>query len=687
MVVAIGLFSATGMALNSPMPEITATGMDTVAGSPTILTSSQTYANTQVIFEVAKPDGSSISIPAQTDASGVARAMFAGDNTKEAGIYGITAKFANNVSGGQLGSFVVLAGPVSTVNSKVSPADQVIGSVSDRAFVTVTLLDDYENPISGHDVRLISSSTGDLIENTSTNVTDVNGQITFSISSKQSGAVVYTAYDVTADVVLNGKAKVAYFDDNAQILSNNIPSNYSYAAFGNASGNVDHLSFENVPMIINPGENISFKVTAYDNSDQVVMNYGGTVHFSVEIGDVNYVAMPSDYTFTPQDLGSHTFSVALGFQRAGSYQLRVQDTGNQAVYGQFQFVVGNGGQQNSGTVTITSPISGTYSNSVQVISGTASPGAKLKVFDGEIELASVVADVSGMFSFTSGVLADGLHKFIVAEVNGVGTILFSSSVVEVNIDTSGVKISSVVIEPAGTVDAGSQVTVKLYTGAKLSKASMLLADNIYELTVDPEGFYVVQIPAPSEFGEYFLSFILKDESGNETRVDNQSKLVVGGQVTAPAYVADVFNLRATTDDRRVILTWDTVTQSTNPIQNYRVYMGFSPTDLTTAIDTFTSATTWYVPNLENGTEYTFAVVAVDNKSTVSAHFSNIVTATPNPPVVDTENPDVKNGLEGSEDLDKMKNDGSKTGPEILWLVLVSAIGGICYSETARRKKL
>ncbi|MFA6917314.1 MAG: Ig-like domain-containing protein [Candidatus Gracilibacteria bacterium] len=582
----------------------------------------------------------------------------------------------------------VTTGQVSKSGSEVSPENQVVSIFGEKAYVTVTLVDDYGNFVSGHSVRLISSTIGDVIENTTSEVTDSNGQTVFRVSSRQVGAVVYTAYDVTADVILDSKSRIAYFDDSDYVLTNNIPSNYSYAAnaSGNASGAVSKLSFEEVPEVINPGQNISFKLTAYDAADQVVVNYGGTVHFSVESGSQNYVTLPTNYTFIPQDLGSHTFSVALGFQQAGSYQLRAQDMGNNSVFGQFIFGVGNWNQQ-AGSITITNPISGNNNNNTQVITGVANPGAKLKIFDGEIELTSMVADLSGIFSFTTGVLADGTHRFTVAEVNDVGTILSTSPVVVVNINTTGVTISNVVVDPSTNVEAGSPITVKIYASGILSEASLLLANNTYPMAIDPTGFYSVQVSVPNEFGQYPLSFIVKDEVGNETMISNRLTLTVSGQTTLPEFVGDVSNVTASTDDRRVVLNWDVVTESTNPIQNYRVYIGSTPTELTTAIDTFTNVTTWYIPNLENGTEYNFAVVAVDTKGNISAHFSNIISATPNPLVIETTDPEVDLGLGGTGDLDHMKEDASKSGPEILWLVLVSALGGICYSETARRRKL
>jgi hypothetical protein len=279
-----------------------------------------------------------------------------------------------------------------------------------------------------------------------------------------------------------------------------------------------------------------------------------------------------------------------------------------------------------------------------------------------------------------------VHKFVAAEVNDIGTILSSSEPVEINIDTTGAKISAVTIEPGSAVDASSAVTVKLYANVKLSKASLVLANNIYDMTFDTNGFYYVKLAAPSEFGDYALGFKLTDDFGNQTSVDNQATLTVKGQLTLIEVVGDVTGLVATPEETRVVLNWVAPAESTNEIQRYRVYIGDSPTNLSSAIDTFTNATTWYIPNLSNGTEYYFGVVAMDAKGNISQHLSNITSATPNPIVINID-PSVDFGLEGEEDLGKMKEDASKSGPEVVWLILVSALGGIFYVQVAKRLKI
>jgi subtilisin-like proprotein convertase family protein len=72
----------------------------------------------------------------------------------------------------------------------------------------------------------------------------------------------------------------------------------------------------------------SFTVTAQDANGNVATNFTGTVHFT---SSDPHAALPADYTFTPADAGSHTFSAAL--KTAGSQSLTVSDSVNGSLTG------------------------------------------------------------------------------------------------------------------------------------------------------------------------------------------------------------------------------------------------------------------------------------------------------------------------------------------------------------------
>jgi hypothetical protein len=67
-------------------------------------------------------------------------------------------------------------------------------------------------------------------------------------------------------------------------------------------------------------------VTAWDRSGRVAPTYRGTVHFSCTDAAATF---PSDYTFTPLDAGTHTFSDGATLRTAGTKSITATDTWDQ----------------------------------------------------------------------------------------------------------------------------------------------------------------------------------------------------------------------------------------------------------------------------------------------------------------------------------------------------------------------
>ncbi|MEK7547954.1 MAG: fibronectin type III domain-containing protein, partial [Patescibacteria group bacterium] len=383
--------------------------------------------------------------------------------------------------------------------------------------------------------------------------------------------------------------------------------------------------------------------------------------------------------------GSHTFSLATNFKQAGIYTVKATDLSNSQVYGEQVFTVGEGGSSSSNSskkISIMTPVSGVVGNNVQVVSGMASPGARIKIFDNEISIATTNADASGNFSYTTGMLADGSHKIYVATVNDIDTIIDTSNIVDLTIDVSAPEISQVVFDPSSPVDPGTTVNVKAYIEEDLLKAQVIFTGNVYDMT-KAQGYYETAVVMPIDFGEYDLEFKMTDQLGNETSVKGEHKITVGvfGGKETPK---NVTNLTATPMDRKVILNWSAPENLL--VDHYRVHYGMSPNKMTEAVDTFTDSTTWYISNLQNGVNYYFAVVAVDVQGNTSQNFDKIVTAVPNPVVSGGTSPDVLYGYGGADAIKDMKKDASESGPEVLWLIIPALLGGFCYSVASKKKK-
>lgn len=673
-----GLFSPAVFAFS-------AFGLDTLAGHTTVLRTSEMPPRTDVTFEIRRPDGSVFNLPARTNDNGVALREVSDYHTRLAGQYGVRV-LSGGAANSQFRHFTVYPNRVSAERSSLTPSDQVVNSSTGTARFKVKLVDDYNNPIEGNKVRLISSSPGITVRDLSdSGRTNSRGEIEFTVSSASPGKVTYSAYDATSDVILESKARVVYMGTNSDILGENLFTSVLSANSGNSSGPISYFEFSGIPDRIISGDDISLTLTAYDAQDQKVSNYEGTVRFAVTSDNSVYASLPGDYQFKPADQGEHTFGLAFSFLREGIYDLEVRDINNPAVKGTTSLEVSAvTAAPLDDEIVINSPSPNTtYSTNVQVVSGTAPPGSDLRIFNNDVRIGETVADSDGNFTFTTGRLSDGSHTLYVATVNEVGTILDTSSTVDFSVKTTAAGIESVTIDPPGEISAGEVIKVSLLPTDSLSRATMLMADNMYVLTEAPDGTYEVSAPAPIEFGEYPIRFTLTDTLGNEETFSDEVVLRVGPsappEIERPGPVPD---LKAIPGDGRVTLEWSPPEVGADKVVHYRVFYGPAPHQLADAVDTFTDATTWYVPNLVNGETYYFAVAAVNVRGAMSESFDTVLPAIPTPPVVYV--PPAPDPEEEKIALEELEEDVSEVGPEMSWLILLALFGGIFYTKFSKR---
>jgi hypothetical protein len=652
-------------------------GTDTVAGYTTLLKSSNVGSGAQVTFKVEKPDHGVVELPASAGLDGLATLELFEFHTRQAGEYKVSAKMQGASNYGQVSVFEVLPGEVSEIASGVTPTEQVVRLGRDQGEVEVSLKDVFGNPIEGHMVELIPSRGTDEVS-AGTGVSNGQGRVNFALDSADSGVSTYSVYDLTVNKVLFERAKVVYFSSSEDIFGD------SKALIGHASGSssgpVAYLAFEDFPSSVTASDSLTFAVTALDQSNQVVTDYEGTVQFSIVSGDPAVVSLPSDYTFVPQDLGSHEFSLASLFTTAGVYTLQVTDDSDVAVFGTVPVTVAANTGSISDLVNVKNPVPGTYSNNVQVVSGTATPGTSLVVYDNNAEIGTATADTSGNFMFTTGLLDDGTHEIYVAIVNDAGVITASSTTVSIMVDTTAPKIDKVEMSPMVSVSAGADVEVKVFTESGLAQSTLEVDGKVYEMEDSEAGYYSSTVKAPMMQGSFPLKITLVDILGNNFVVSDEAVLTVGsGAALGTGLIGDVSGVVAYPGDHKVTLSWIPPT-SGGPVQFYRIYYGLSSNQLQYAVDTWDASTTWYIPDLKNNTEYFFAVAAVDNYGNTSAHMSNIVSSIPGT-VVDTNilPPDVWAGTAGGEQLQQMDSDVSDTGPEVLWIFLSAILGGIFYA--------
>ncbi len=209
----------------------------------------------------------------------------------------------------------VTASITGTANTTVNAAPQVATHFSVTApanvtngvpfNVTVTALDASNATVTGYTgtVHFTSSSAGTLPSDYTFTGGDA-GSHTFSVTLTTNGAQSITATDtVTASITGTGNTTV-----NA---APQVATHFSVTA----------------PASVTNGVPFNVTVTALDASNATVTGYTGTVHFTSSSAGT----LPSDYTFTGGDAGSHTFSVTLTTN--GAQSITATDTVTASITG------------------------------------------------------------------------------------------------------------------------------------------------------------------------------------------------------------------------------------------------------------------------------------------------------------------------------------------------------------------
>ncbi len=223
-----------------------------------------------------------------------------------AGTQSITATdTANAALTGTQSGIVVNAAAAVTLTVSDFPSPTTAGVSAD---VTVTLLDPYGNVASGYTgtVSFYSSDPQAGLPADYTFTAADAGQHTFTVTLYTAGLQTLGVFDVNNSALLSEQDGIEVDPAAASVLV--------------------VTGFPSPVVAGTPG---TFTVTALDPYGNVVTNYGGTLAF---YSSDPQGAVPDNYTFTPDDQGSHTFTATLF--TAGTQVLGAIDIQNLKVVGE-----------------------------------------------------------------------------------------------------------------------------------------------------------------------------------------------------------------------------------------------------------------------------------------------------------------------------------------------------------------
>jgi hypothetical protein len=285
--------------------------------------------------------------------------------------------------------FAPASGATSTITA--TPAS-ILANGTATATITVRLVDeDGFALVNGGDVVTIASTRG-----TVSNVADAgNGTYTATLSGTSAGAATISA-------TVNGNA----LTETATVTFEGTPSSLALTA----------------PATAIAGEPFAITVTARDAEGQPATGYRGTVHFTSNSAGAT---LPSDYTFTESDNGSHQFT-GLTLQNVGTWSVTVTDTTNASMTATANIDVdaatttslvssrnpSSTGQSVTFTAEVESPATGTITGTVTFFAGTTQLGTGTLT--------------NGVATYSTNALSEGTHA-ITAEYAGDANFIGSTS--------------------------------------------------------------------------------------------------------------------------------------------------------------------------------------------------------------------------------------------------------------------
>lgn len=556
--------------------------------------------NQAVTVQMDTPDGGTVKLRGTADANGETTLTAKGSATQRAGTYGFD-------DGSSLEVLPDAIDPVLSTIDVYTPRIEPDGD--DAASVTVTLRDQYGNPLPGRIVTLVSGREDDDVE-AETNETDGDGEQHFTVRSYAPGTVTLRAIDLLSGITLVDSATVRSGDGQAmggreesddrgsRMVSG---SRYFYAAQVADFDVIDRFDID-APSTLPLGEEASkITIRAVDKSGNTVEDYTGTVEFSATDKDAT---LPNfgRYTFKDRDLGKKDFPLVLKFKQPGKQGFRVEDQNDRTIFGNVDItVIGDDGPV-GGEIAITSPKDGdTVGATTVTVVGTGPKFTNIVVLGGASDVPGST-DADGAFSVVVPLRADQRDYTIRVQDEDKR---FDSGPVLIHVDAEGPSISDVSFNPEEPTE-NEKVLVVAKSEAGLKSIVMTITqpatNAVQEIVLKPaatSGSYQAFFTAPQP-DEYKPKLVAVDAAGNSTEL--LTTLTVGSPALGvPKDVVAEPRVNA------VGVSW---TEIDEEVTGYRVYVGEKPSSFGYFLDTEKPVGKATIAGLTPGKQYYFAVTAL-----------------------------------------------------------------------------
>jgi uncharacterized repeat protein (TIGR03803 family) len=275
----------------------------------------------------------------------------------------------------------------------------------------------------------------------------------------------------------------------------------------------------------------------------------------------------------------------------------------------------------------------------QTIGGTAEAGASVAVYDNGTQVATVLADNSGAWSYQVGALANGAHSYAVTATDAAGNVSAMSAALSFTVDTGAPSQPAAPSDAAvsnGYVNAAHDTAGQTIGGTTEAGASVAVYDNgtqVATVVADGTGAWSYQVGALADGSVHSYAVTATNAAGNASPMSAALSFkvdtVAPGQPAAPTD-ASVINgyVNAAHDTADQTIGGQTIGGMTQQGATVAVYD--NGTQVATVTADSSGAWSYQVGVLADGSHHSYAITATDvagNTSAMSAALNFTVDTT------------------------------------------------------------